>query len=61
MEDIGLVILICYHMEEEKEPSSMAGSQDALLPILIGDIVNQTITGTIKIMLHFGKEANGTI
>ena len=46
----GLAILTCYHMEEGKVPSSMAGSQDALLPILIGHQVNQTITKTIKIM-----------
>ena len=38
MEDrmVGLAILICHHMEEGKVPSSMAGSQDALLPTLIG-------------------------
>ena len=37
-------------MEEGKVPSSMAGSQDALLPIPIGHQVNQTIGVTIKIM-----------
>ena len=47
---IGLAILTCYHMEEGKVPSSMAGSQDALLPILIGHQVNQTIAVTMKIM-----------
>jgi len=49
---IGLAILTCYHMEEGKVPSSMAGSQDALLPILIGILVAQTIPVTIKIMQH---------
>ena len=45
MEDnlVGLDILTCHHMEEGKAPSSMAGSQDALLPTLIGRLVNQTI------------------
>ncbi len=47
---IGLVILICYHMEEGKVPSSMDGSQDAILPIPIGRGVNQTIPITMKIM-----------
>ena len=37
-------------MEEGKVPSSMAGSQDALLPILIGHQVNQTMNMTEKIM-----------
>ena len=46
----GLDILTCYHMEEGKVPSSMAGSQDALLPILIGSQVNQTIPVRMKIM-----------
>jgi len=46
----GLVILTCYHMEEGKVPSSMAGSQDALLPTPIGILVNQTIGLTMKIM-----------
>ncbi len=46
----GLDILTCYHMEEGKVPSSMAGSQDALLPILIGHHFNQTMKVTIKIM-----------
>ena len=46
----GLAILTCHHMEEGKVPSSMAGSQDALLPIPIGHQVNQTISKTIKIM-----------
>ena len=32
----GLDILTCHHMEEGKVPGSMAGSQDALLPTLIG-------------------------
>jgi hypothetical protein len=45
---IGLATLTCYHVEEVKVPSSMAGSQDALLPIPIGHQVNHTIT--IKIM-----------
>ena len=40
-------------MEEGKVPSSMAGSQDALLPILIGYQVNQTIPVTLKIMQQF--------
>ena len=47
---IGLVILTCHHMEEGKVPSSMAGSQDALLPTPIGGQVNQTISITLKIM-----------
>jgi hypothetical protein len=46
----GLVILTCHHMEEGKVPSSMDGSQDALLPTLIGILVIQTITLTMKIM-----------
>jgi hypothetical protein len=46
----GLVILICYHMEEGKVPGSMDGSQDALLPIPIGRQDNQTIQITMKIM-----------
>ncbi len=46
----GLDILTCYHMEEGKVPSSMAGSQDALLPIPIGGHNHQTITVTMKIM-----------
>jgi hypothetical protein len=37
-------------MEEGKVPSSMAGSQDALLPTLIGHQVNQTMVVTMKIM-----------
>jgi hypothetical protein len=40
---IGLVILTCHHMEEGKVPSSMVGSQDVLLPTLIGILVNQVI------------------
>ena len=40
-------------MEEGKVPSSMAGSQDALLPIPIGYQVNQTIPVTLKIMQQF--------
>jgi len=52
MEDnlVGLAILTCYHMEEGKVPSSMAGSQDALLPTLIGRLVNQTMPLIWKIM-----------
>ncbi len=46
----GLDILTCYHMEEGKVPSSMAGSQDALLPIPTGVLIDQTITVTTKIM-----------
>jgi len=46
----GLVILTCYHMEEGKVPSSMAGSQDALPFIPIGMQVNQTMPVTMKIM-----------
>ena len=46
----GLDILTCHHMEEGKVPSSMAGSQDALLPILIGILMNQTIKIIMKIM-----------
>ena len=44
MEDrmVGLAILICHHMEEGKVPSSMAGSQDALLHIPIGHPVSYT-------------------
>ena len=37
-------------MEEGKVPSSMAGSQDALLPTLIGFLIIQTMPITIKIM-----------
>jgi len=47
---IGLAILTCHHMEEGKVPSSMAGSQDALLPTLIGSLFHQTISITMKIM-----------
>ncbi len=52
MEDrmVGLAILTCYHMEEGKVPSSMAGSQDALLPTLIGRLVNQIIRIIMKII-----------
>ncbi len=46
----GLAILTCHHMEEGKVPSSMAGSQDALLFIPIGMQVNQTMPITMKIM-----------
>jgi hypothetical protein len=46
----GLVILTCYHMEEGKVPGSIAGSQDALLPILIGILVNQTMPVIMQIM-----------
>ena len=45
-------------MEEGKVPSSMAGSQDALLPILIGMLVNQT-TPVMKIMYTFMIVENG--
>ena len=51
---VGLDILTCYHMEEGKVPSSMVGSQDALLPILIGGQVNQTIRVTMKTMCICG-------
>ena len=47
-----LDILTCHHMEEGKVPSSMAGSQDALLPIPNGCQVNHTMPITIKIMHH---------
>jgi len=52
MEDrmVGLDILTCHHMEEGKVPSSMAGSQDALLPTLIGRLMNPTIPVIMKIM-----------
>jgi hypothetical protein len=54
LEDIfGLDILTCYHMEEGKVPSSMVGSQDAHLPALIGEVVNQTIAMAMKIMQMF--------
>ncbi len=53
LEHIGLDILTCYHMEEGKVPSSMAGSQDALLPTPIGQQVNQTIKMTTKIIQQF--------
>ena len=39
----GLATLTCLHMEEGKAPSSIVGSQDALLPTLIGMLVNQTM------------------
>ena len=53
LEDIiGLVILTCYHMEEGKVPSSMDGSQDALLPTPIGILINQTMPVTEKIMFR---------
>ena len=46
-----LAILTCHHMEEGKVPSSMAGSQDALLPTPIGGELNQIITvAVVKIM-----------
>jgi len=48
-----LDILTCHHMEEGKVPSSMAGSQDALLPIPISRQVNQIITITVKIIQQF--------
>ncbi len=52
MEDkmVGLAILTCHHMEEGKVPSSMVGSQDALLPTLIGHQVSQIITVIMKTM-----------
>jgi hypothetical protein len=65
LEDIrcGLDILTCHLMEEGKVPSSMAGSQDVLLPTLIGGQVNQTMLMTMKIMQQFiltmGMEAYG--
>ena len=40
-------------MEEGKVPSSMAGSQDALLPIPNGYQVHQIMTKTMKIMQQF--------
>ena len=46
-------------MEEGKVPSSMAGSQDALLPILIGVLMNQTIPIIMKIVRMFGVVENG--
>ncbi len=48
-------------MEEGKVPSSMAGSQDALLPIPIGHQVNQIMPITLKIVQQFmvQKEAHG--
>ena len=57
----GLDILTCYHMEEGKVLSSMAGSQDALLPTPIGWQVNQTMNMTIQIMLFLiiMEAANG--
>ena len=59
---IGLVILTCYHMEEGKIPSSMAGSQDALLPTPIGHLVIQTIA-TVTMIIHTFMEdlAYGTM
>jgi hypothetical protein len=56
----GLAILTCNHMEEVKVPSSMAGSQDALLPIPIGKKIDQTMPITMKIMQEFMKKENGT-
>ena len=56
----GLAILTCYHMEEGKVPSSMAGSQDALLPIPIGKKIDQAMPITMKIMQKFMKKENGT-
>jgi len=53
MEIIGLDILTCHHMEEGEVPSSMVGSQDALLPTPIGDLVNQIIEVAIHILQHF--------
>ena len=47
---IGLDILTCHLMEEGKVPSYMDGSPDALLPIPIGLMVNQTINITVRIM-----------
>ena len=59
--NIGLVILTYNHMEEGKVPSSMAGSQDALLPLSIGMVVNQIMPVTMKIMLKFLQVENGMI
>jgi len=53
MVHIGLVTRTCHHMEEGKVPSSMAGSQDALLPTSIGSGMNQTIILAMKIMLKY--------
>ncbi len=39
-------------MEEGKVPSSMAGSQDALLPTPIGLMVNQTIYIPVGLMVR---------
>jgi hypothetical protein len=66
MEDsmVGLAILTCYHMEEGKVLSSMAGSQDALLPIPIEEFwqqVNQTILVIMKIMRIGGIPVLGMI
>ena len=52
---VGLVILACYHMEEGKVLSIIAGSQDALLPTLIGTEITQTMTLTVKIMYYYGS------
>ena len=47
----GLVTLTCLHMEEGRAPSSIAGSQDALLTIPVdGHLMNQTMAVTMKIV-----------
>jgi len=58
----GLVTLTCLHMEEGRAPSSIAGSQDALLTIPVdGHLVNQTMPLTMKIMQEFMEMGYGTI
>jgi hypothetical protein len=52
---VGLTIITCYHMEEGKVLSSMAGSQDALLPTTINTEITQTMTLTVKIMYYYGN------
>ena len=58
---VGLVLLTCHHMEEGKVPSSMAGSQDALLLTLIGMVLNRTMLIIMKIMYVIGITASGTM
>jgi hypothetical protein len=49
-------------MEEGRAPSSIAGSQDALLTIPVdGHLVNQTMPLTMKIMQEFMEMGYGTI
>jgi hypothetical protein len=49
-------------MEEGRAPSSIAGSQDALLTIPVdGHLVNQTMPLTLKIMQQFMEMAYGTM